>query len=337
MRILIATDAWTPQVNGVVRTMTTIVNMLRAKGHVVEVIGPDRFRTIPCPSYPEIPLALNPGRRFRELAKVFRPNVLHIVTEGPVGWAAWRWARKHGVPFTTSYHTRFPEYVQARLGWGFNPAYVLLRRFHNQSQGTLAATASLREDLSARGFTRVAPWTRGVDLARFTPEPRRDWKAELGISGPVFIHVGRLAVEKNIEAFLSLDLPGTKVVVGDGPHRASLEKNCPQAIFTGRLEEGALAAAYAGGDVFVFPSLTDTFGLVVLEALACGTPVAAYNVTGPKDILAGAEGCVGAVSDDLHAACLQALKDDRAACRAHAERFTWEACADMFENTLVPF
>lgn len=337
LRILIATDAWTPQVNGVVRTMTTIVNMLRAKGHEVEVIGPDRFRTIPCPSYPEIPLALNPGGRFGKLVKAFRPNVLHIVTEGPVGWAAWRWARKHGVPFTTSYHTRFPEYVQARLGWGLNPAYALLRRFHNQSQGTLAATNSLREDLSARGFTRLVPWTRGVDLARFTPELRRDWKTELGVSGPVFIHVGRLAVEKNIEAFLSLDLPGTKVVVGDGPHRALLEKNFPHAIFTGRLEEGALAAAYAGGDVFVFPSLTDTFGLVVLEALACGTPVAAYNVTGPKDILADADGCVGAVNHDLRTACMLALNGDRAACRAHAERFTWEACADMFENTLVSF
>ncbi|GBQ87091.1 glycosyltransferase [Acetobacter nitrogenifigens DSM 23921 = NBRC 105050] len=336
LRILVATDAWKPQVNGVVRTMTTVIDGLRARGHEVEVLGPDRFRSVPCPTYPEIRLAVWPGPGFDRMARAFRPQALHIVTEGPIGWAAWRWARKQGMPFTTSYHTRFPEYVQARAKIGLGLSYAVLRRFHNAAEATLVATESLREDLAARGFTRLKPWTRGVDLARFSPEPRRDWKTELGVQGPVFVHVGRIAVEKNIEAFLSLDLPGSKVVVGDGPQRAALQHRFPEAFFTGRLSEGALAAAYAGGDVFVFPSLTDTFGLVLLESLACGTPVAAYDVTGPRDILAGTGGRVGTVGADLRAACLAALNADRGACRAHAERFTWEACTEMFEKALSP-
>lgn len=337
MRLLIVTDAWLPQVNGVVRTMTTVIAKLRAQEHDVEVVHPGLFPNMPCPTYPEIRLAFCPTSRFARIAQDFGPQALHIVTEGPLGWVAWRWARRNNLPFTTSYHTRFPEYVEARIGFGARPAYAVLRRFHNAAEATLVATASLRDDLARRGFTRLAPWTRGVDLRRFSPSPRRDWKTELGITGPVFLHVGRLAVEKNIEAFLALDLPGTRVVVGDGPHRATLERRFPDAIFTGRLEDSALASAYAGGDVFVFPSLTDTFGLVLLEALACGTPVAAFDVTGPRDILADAAGPIGAADPDLRQACLTALRADRQACRAHAERFTWEACVDMFAGTLVRF
>lgn len=336
-RILIATDAWHPQVNGVVRTMSIVVEELRKRGHEVRVVGPDQFHTVPCPTYPEIRLATRPGGKFAQIMREFRPEVLHIVTEGPIGWAAWRWARKKGVPFTTSYHTRFPEYVQARIKFGLNLSYRLLRHFHNAASATLVATASLREDLEGRGFTRLSPWTRGVNLERFAPEPRCDWQARLGASGPIFLYVGRVAVEKNIEAFLSLDLPGTKVVVGDGPQRPALEQKFPQAFFTGRLDEAELSAAYAGGDVFVFPSVTDTFGLVLLEALASGTPCAAYDVTGPRDILAGTEGRIGSVGPDLKAACLAALKADRAECRKHAEGFTWEACTDLFEDVLQPF
>ncbi|NHN83929.1 glycosyltransferase [Acetobacter musti] len=337
MRILIATDAWTPQINGVVRTMTTIVASLRSRGHQVHVVGPDSFLSVPCPGYPEIPLAVCPGPQFGRIAGSFHPQAIHIVTEGPVGWAAWRWARRRRLPFTTSYHTRFPEYIQTRLGMGAGPAYAILRHFHNAAGATLVATASLQEDLKKHGFTGLAPWTRGVDLTRFSPEPRRDWKAERGISGPVFINVGRVSIEKNIDAFLSLDLPGTKIVVGDGPHLPFLKKTFPKTIFTGRLQDDELSSAYAGGDVFVFPSLTDTFGLVVLEALACGTPVAAFDVTGPRDILASAQGNVGTAGTDLREACLSALTARRKACRAHAERFTWDVCTDMFENTLIPF
>ncbi|GAN55436.1 glycosyltransferase family 4 protein [Tanticharoenia sakaeratensis] len=337
MRILIATDAWLPQVNGVVRTMSTVVDGLRARGHEVEVVGPDRFHTVPCPTYPEIRLATWPGPTFARIVKAFRPQVLHIVTEAPIGWAAWRWARRRGLPFTTSYHTRFPEYVQARLKFGIGPCHEILKRFHNAGEATLVATASLRDDLAARGFTKLTPWTRGVDLERFSPTHRHDWTKAFNVPGPVFINVGRVAVEKNIEAFLSLDLPGTKIVVGDGPQRAALQRRFPDTIFTGRLQDRDLASAFAGGDVFVFPSLTDTFGLVLLESLACGTPVAGFDVTGPRDIVGKGGARIGAVGSDLRAACLAALKADRAACRPYAEQYTWAACIDMFENVLRPF
>ncbi|MGI4797712.1 MAG: glycosyltransferase, partial [Janthinobacterium lividum] len=227
-------------------------------------------------------------------------------------------------------------YIQARTGLPTGLAYAFLRRFHNDAAATLVATASLQDELSSRGFTRLSRWSRGVDLSRFTPEPRRDWVAEHGVTRPVFLYVGRIAVEKNIEAFLSLDLPGSKIVVGGGPQLARLKARYPDVIFTGPFSEAELAAAYAGGDVFVFPSLTDTFGLVVLEALAAGVPVAAHDVTGPRDILADATGPVGAVSPDLRAAALTALRGDRAACRAHAERFSWGACAETFLAFLTP-
>ena len=332
-RILIVSDAWEPQVNGVVRTLQTVTRELHALGHIVEVIGPDRFRTIPCPTYPDIRLSLFPSRRLGRLIEAFAPDALHIATEGPLGLAAQKWARKRGCAFTTAFHTRFPEYVHARTGLPPSLFYGFLRRFHGAGQGMMVATASLRDELAGRGFKSLRTWSRGVDLGLFTPQPREDWG---GLPGPIFIYVGRVAVEKNIRAFLDLDLPGSKVVVGGGPQLASLRNDYPAVHFAGPRYGTDLARAYASADVFVFPSVTDTFGLVILEALASGTPVAAYNVTGPKDVLADADGHIGAVGDDLRAAAIAALGGDRVACRAHAERFSWRACAEMFLSHLVP-
>ncbi|MDE2517756.1 MAG: glycosyltransferase family 1 protein [Rhodospirillales bacterium] len=331
-RILIVSDAWRPQVNGVVRTLATIAAELAAMGHVVEVIGPDRFRTIPCPTYPDIALSLLPARRLARMIEAFRPDALHIATEGPLGLAARRWARRTGFAFTTAFHTRFAEYIQARTGLPVRPIYAWMRRFHGAGMGTMVATESLRQELAGRGFRNIRPWSRGVDLSLFRPEPRENW----ALPRPIFLYVGRVAVEKNISAFLDLDLPGSKVVVGGGPQLAALQRSYPDAHFTGPRHGEALARAYAGADVFVFPSRTDTFGLVILEALACGTPVAAYPVTGPKDVLAGAAGPIGAVHEDLRQAALQALHADRAACRIHAEGYSWRACAEMFLSHLVP-
>jgi len=331
-RILIVTDAWFPQVNGVVRTLATVATELRAMGHVVEVIGPDRFRTIPCPTYPDIPLSLLPRRRLVRMIEQFNPEALHIATEGPLGMAARSWAKRTGFSFTTAFHTRFAEYIRARTRVPVRPIYAWMRRFHGAGRGMMVATESLQDELIARGFRNILPWSRGVDLGLFKPEPREEWD----LPRPVFIYVGRVAVEKNIGAFLDLDLPGSKVVVGGGPQLASLRRAHPAVRFTGPRYGEALARAYAGSDVFVFPSLTDTFGLVLLEALACGTPVAAFPVTGPKDVLAGAAGPVGAVSPDLREAALLALHADRAACREHAERFSWRACAELFLSHLVP-
>lgn len=330
-RILIVSDAWEPQVNGVVRTLRTVVQELRTMGHVVEVIGPDRFRTIPCPTYSSIRLAVLPRRRLQVLIEAFRPEALHISTEGPLGLSARRWALRNKVRFTTAFHTRFPEYLHARTGLSPRIPYALLRCFHAESSGLMVATASLQHDLAAHGFRNLRPWSRGVDLDLFRPEQRHDW----GLPRPVFLYVGRVAVEKNIRAFLDLDLPGSKVVVGDGPQLAALQRRYPAVHFAGVLHGAALARAYAGADVFVFPSLTDTFGLVLLEALACGTPVAAFPVTGPVDVLDGG-GNIGALDQDLRAACLRALQADRTACRLHAERFSWQACAQRFVANLAP-
>ncbi len=331
-RIAIVSDAWKPQVNGVVRTLSAVASELQAMGHAVDVIGPDRFRTLPLPTYPDIRVALLPKRQLVRAIEAFGPKILHIATEGPLGIAARRWALKQGVRFTTSFHTRFPEYIQARTGLPTRPAYAWMRHFHNAGGATFVAASSLRQELTDRGFTKVRAWSRGVDLDLFKPTPREDWN----LPRPVFIYVGRVAVEKNIVAFLKLDLPGSKVVVGGGPQLTALQRDYPNAVFTGPRFGRALAEAYAGADVFVFPSLTDTFGLVILEALACGTPVAAFPVTGPKDVLVGARGVVGAVDADLRAAALAALHADRAACRQHAERHSWRACAERFLSHLVP-
>lgn len=338
MRVLIVSDAWHPQVNGVVRTLDMLAGLLRGRGYQVEVIGPDRFRAVPMPGYASIRLAVMPGRGLAPLVDAFRPDALHIATEGPLGSAARRLALARGWRFTTSFHTRFAEYLHARTRVPMRLSYAWLRRFHGAAAATLVATQSLREELAAKGFRNLRPWTRGVDLGHFRPEPREHWP----FPRPVFLNVGRVAVEKNLAAFLALDLPGSKVVVGDGPQRAALERRFTSANsgahFVGERQGAPLARAYAGADAFVFPSRTDTFGLVLLESLACGTPVAAYPVTGPKDVLenAPAGARVGALGEDLRAAALRAVGADRAACRAYAERFSWEACADGFVATLVP-
>jgi glycosyltransferase involved in cell wall biosynthesis len=331
-RIIIVTDAWAPQVNGVVRTLSTVADELRAMGHVVAVIGPDQFRTVPCPTYPDIALSLLPRRRLVRLIETFEPDALHIATEGPLGIAARNWARRRGIAFTTAFHTRFAEYINARTHIPTRPIYAWMRRFHSAGKGIMVATESLGTELVRRGFRNIRPWSRGVDLDLFKPEPREDW----GLPRPVFLYVGRVAVEKNIEAFLDLDLPGSKVVVGGGPQLEPLRRWYPGAAFVGPRYGEALARSYAGADVFVFPSLTDTFGLVILEALACGTSVAAYPVTGPMDVMANASGTIGAMNVDLRTAALEALEADRAACRAHAERYSWRACAEIFLSHLVP-
>lgn len=331
-RVLIVSDAWHPQVNGVVRTLCAVRDELARLGCTVEVIGPDRFRTVPLPTYPGIRVAVLPGRRLARMAEAFRPDAVHVATEGPLGLAARAWALRVGAGFTTSFHTRFPEYIRARTGLPVGPGYRWLRRFHGAGRGVMVAAPSVRADLAARGFRRILPWSRGVDLGLFRPGPAPRWP----FARPVFLCVGRLAVEKDVPGFLRLPLPGTKVVVGDGPQRAALERRFPAARFLGALHGEALAHAYRAADALVFPSRTDTFGLVLLEALACGTPVAAHPVAGPADVLDGAGPGVGALDADLAAAALRALGGDPAACRAHAERFTWPACAAQFFANLVP-
>lgn len=333
-RVLIVSDAWRPQVNGVVRTLSTLLEELRALGVVAEVIGPDRFRTLPCPTYPDIRLSVLPRRRLGQMMQAFAPDALHIATEGPLGIAARKLARGNGWIFTTAFHTRFPEYLAARTRFPTRLSYAWLRHFHNAGQGLMVATESLRQELAARGFTHLRAWSRGVDLAQFKPVPRDAWE---GLPRPIFLYVGRVAVEKNIAAFLELDLPGSKVVVGDGPQLESLKRRFPAVHFDGARHGESLSRAYAGADVMVFPSLTDTFGLVLLESLACGTPVAAFPATGPKDVLVPGGPAVGCVHADLRHAALQALAHgQRDLCRDYAETFSWRACAERFVANLVP-
>ena len=334
MRILLATDAWEPQVNGVVRTLTRTVAECRAMGHEVEVISPDQFKTLPLPTYPEIRLALGAYEPMQERFKAFEPEAIHIATEGPVGLAARRLCLEWKLPFTTSYHTRFPEYVAARFPVPSAAGYAYMRWFHGPSGRVMVATPTIRDELERRGFRNLSPWSRGVDTEMFRPD--RPAPAELeGLARPILLNVGRIAVEKNIEAFLDLDLPGTKVLVGDGPSREALAVQHPEALFAGARFGEDLAAFFAAADVFVFPSLTDTFGLVILEAMAAGTPVAGYPAPGPIDIIPGSG--AGAVDDDLAKACLACLEIDRSAVRAYAERFTWRAAAEEFVTNLQPY
>ena len=328
-RIAIVTDAWRPQVNGVVRTLGHVAAELEGLGHAVSVIGPDQFRTVSCPTYPEIRLALRPGARLAGLIGDFAPDILHIATEGPLGLAARNWAIRRGLRFTTSLHTRFSDYLAARVGVPRAWTWALLRRFHGRAAATLVATPSLVRELEDRGFEQLRLWSRGVDTETFRPAPRREW----GVPGPVLLTVGRVAVEKNLGAFLELDVPGTKVVVGDGPLLKRLRRQYPAVVFTGALSGAALAEAYAGADVFVFPSRTDTFGLVLLESMACGTPIAAYPVAGPLDVVPAR---AGQLDGDLGAAVMRALSLDRGACRAAALEHTWRACAERFLAHLVP-
>jgi glycosyltransferase involved in cell wall biosynthesis len=331
LRILIATDAWAPQVNGVVRTIETLRDELLGMGHAVEVIGPDRFRTVRAPSEPSLRLAVLPGRRLAPMVDAFGPDAVHLATEGPLGVAMRRLCLRRGWPFTSCYATKFPEYLKARLYVPERATWGALRWFHRASSGVMVATPSLYKELVAKGFSNIRSWTRGVDLDLFRPIDG----ANLGLPRPVFAYVGRVAIEKNIEAFLSLDLPGSKAVIGDGPARVALEKRFPEARFFGAKFGEELAHAYAAADVMVFPSLTDTFGLVLLEAMACGTPVAAYPVTGPRDVVGDAPDAA-ALDPDLRAACLRALGLSRSAARAHAEKYSWRRCAEIFLDNLVP-
>lgn len=323
-RILIVTDAWHPQVNGVVRTLQHLAENLVDAGMIVEFLTPGGFRTIPLPSYPDIRLALaSPGSIARRI-EAFRPDHIHIATEGPLGILARRYCRSRGEAFTTSYHTRFPEYVRARVPVPERWLYWWLRRFHNAGAGILVATPSLAKELVDRGFANVRLWTRGVDTEFYRP----DRAGVLDLPRPIFLSVGRVAVEKNLPAFLDLDLPGSKVVVGDGPALAALKERYPDAVFLGTRVGEALADIYASCDVFVFPSRTDTFGIVLLEALASGLPVAAYNVTGPADVFA--DGIGGVLADDLGQAARDALSIDRGAARRKATTYSWAACAALF-------
>jgi glycosyltransferase involved in cell wall biosynthesis len=330
VRIAIITDAWDPQVNGVVTTLTRTRDTLLASGHEVQVVHPGDFRTFPCPSYPEIRLAWRPFRAVRRRLDAFCPERIHIATEGPLGLAARRYCRRRGLRFTTSYHTQFPEYVRARFPVPLGVSYAFLRWFHGGAARTMVATASQRHALEARGFGNLAAWTRGVDTSLFRP----DAAAPLGDPRPIWIYVGRVAVEKSIEDFLRLDLPGTRYVVGDGPERVQLERAYPEVRFTGYRFGPELAALLAGSDVFVFPSRTDTFGVVMLEAMACGLPVAAYPVTGPRDVVE--PGVTGVLAPDLREAALAALGLDRRACRQAALGCSWERATEQFLGNLEP-
>ncbi|HEY3919197.1 MAG TPA: glycosyltransferase family 1 protein [Stellaceae bacterium] len=331
MKILLASDAWAPQVNGVVRTMMTVIRELEALGHTVVTLTPDQCFTVPCPFYKEIRLAVNPGGAVARVIAEAKPDAIHIVTEGPIGIAARRWCLKHGLHFTTAYHTRFPEYLAVRFIAPQRFTYALLRRFHAPATRVMVATESVRRELASHGFRNLAPWGRGVDPSLFDPSLREERPQ---FPRPIFLYVGRVAHEKNLPAFLGLDLPGSKVVVGDGPALRALKHRFPETHFIGRRENRALAEVYASADVFVFPSRTDTFGLVMLEALASGVPVAAYPVPGPLDVIDGSG--AGALDEDLRRAALKALDVPRARCREHALRFTWSACARQFLEQLCP-
>lgn len=331
MKILIVTDAWFPQINGVVRTLSTTGEELEKMGHQVAFIGPDRFRTVPMPGYSEIRLAVAPRRKLRRLIDEFGPQAIHIATEGPLGWAARAICRRRRLPFTTSYHTRFPEYLAERAPVPLRWSYATLRRFHRRSKAVMVSTPSITKSLAARGFDNIKRWTRGVDTELFRP---RD-KNFLTDPRPISLYVGRVAVEKNIEAFLSLDIPGTKYVVGGGPMLEALQKRYPQVRFAGPHHGEDLAKYYAAADVFVFPSKTDTFGLVMLEALASGVPVAAYPVEGPLDVIGGTG--VGVLDDDLAEAVRQALKIDPQRCRDFALAHSWQAAARQFLSNVYPF
>jgi len=330
-RIAIVTDAWTPQMNGVVRTLTATVELLRARGHEVLVVAPDRFRSLPCPTYPEIRLALARPAQLAQAIAGFAPEAIHIATEGPLGFIARRLCVARGLPFTTAYHTQFPAYVARRTHLPESLFWRYIRWFHRPAARIMVATASIDAELAGQGLTRAHRWSRGVDLSQFSPgaPPPPEFAT---LDRPIQLYAGRVAVEKNVAAFLSARHPGSKVVVGDGPALASLMARFPDTLFLGRREGRALAGCYAGADVFAFPSRTDTFGLVLIEALACGTPVAAFPVPGPLDVVTQA---CGALSDDLDRAIGAALFCDPKACLSRAAEFGWAAATDQFLAGLV--
>lgn len=337
MRLAIATDAWFPQVNGVVRTLSATVTELDRCGHEVELITPQRFLTVPMPGYAQIRLAMAPRFGVRRMLDAYQPEVVHISTEGPIGWSARGWCLARGVPFTTAFHTRFPEYAAVRTGISAERFWPIMQRFHAPSRAVMVATGRLGEELAGRGIARTRPWTRGIDHWLFRPTGEAH-PAFAGLPRPILLNVGRVAPEKNLEAFLGARVAGTKVVVGDGPALAELKARYPEAVFLGALAGEELAAAYRGADCFVFPSLTDTFGMVVIEALASGLPVAAFPVAGPLDIV-GRRGrgvrddmpfTIAALDEDLAVAIARALRLDRRAAAAFGARFTWERATGEF-------
>ena len=328
MRILVATDAWHPQVNGVVRTLTSLARSASALGAEIDFLTPDGFPSVDVPTYPGLRVALPNRREIAKRIEAASPDAIHIATEGPIGWAVRAYCRRRKLAFTTSYTTRFPEYIAVRSLIPAWLSYAVLRHFHAAAAMTMVATSSLRQELSAKGFRKLGSWTRGVDTDLFRP----DDPVELDLPRPIFMTVGRVAVEKNLEAFLALNLPGSKVVIGDGPQKAMLEHRYPKARFLGEKTGADLTSHMAAADVFVFPSLTDTFGVVQLEALACGTPVAAFPVTGPLDVIA--DHPVGVLDTDLRSACIRALGMSRESCRSFALERSWENSARQFIGNL---
>lgn len=341
MRIAIATDAWMPQVNGVVRTLSTTVNQLVQRGHDIELITPQRFFTVPMPGYREIRLAVAPRFGARRALSEFQPDIVHIATEGPIGWSARAWCLSHDKPFTSAFHTRFPDYAAVRTGLSPDRFWPIMRRFHKASRSVLAATPALMAELAERGIPHTRLWSRGVDTNLFHPDqPALPELANL--PRPIFLSVGRVAKEKNLDAFLDCPVAGSKVVVGDGPMLEELKRRYPSVHFTGPLQGAKLAGAYTAADIFVFPSKTDTFGLVLIEALACGIPVAGFPVAGPLDII-GKDGRgpahdlerpVGALSENLHEAMRAALKCRRDDAALYGRTFSWERCTGQFEDAL---
>jgi glycosyltransferase involved in cell wall biosynthesis len=331
MLIALVTDAWHPQVNGVVRTWTTMRKILSDWGHELIVVSPEGSRTIPAPSEPDLRLCIQPGKQLRRLLGDVVPDALHIATEGPLGLAARRMAQRRGWNFTTSFHTMFPDYLQARMGIPASIPWRYMRWFHKPSQRVLVPTPTVRDILVKQGLQNLQVWSRGVDAQKFSPGPR---DAFPDLPRPIFLSVGRVAKEKNLDAFLSLDLPGSKIVVGGGPDEARLRKKFPGVTFAGMQSDQSLPRYYSAADVFVFPSLTDTFGLVMLEALACGTPVAAFRTEAPLAVIE--QGVTGFLNDDLAAACNQALALDRDRVRQYALTRTWDAIATDLLGALVP-
>lgn len=330
MRLLLVTDAWYPQLNGVVRALSTMLEHFQAAGHQAVVVGPDRFRSIPAPTYPEIRLALATPRSVGRIIDEERPDAVHIATEGPLGLSARYSLRRRGLRFTTSFHTLFPQYLELRFHIPARWTFAGLRWFHGGAAATMYNTPSMRDMLAAHGFANLVQWIRGVDTNLFRPVA----PAPLDLPRPIQLYVGRIAVEKSIEDFLEAGTPGSKVLIGDGPQREDLAARYPDAHFLGVKHGEDLVAHYCAADVFVFPSRTDTLGLVNLEAMACGIPVAAYPVQGPKDVVA--DSGAGVLHEDLGMAIMQAIGIDPAICRARALEHTWEASARQFERNLVP-
>jgi len=331
MKIAILTDSWHPLTNGVVTTLTALIPALEARGHSILAIHPSLFPTIPCPTYPEIRLAVFFYRKLARMLQHFQPEAIHLMIEGPIGVVGRLYCQRRGLPFTTSYTTKFPEYIRARFPLPIEASYAFLRWFHCGAARTTVATISLKRELEARGFKNLVLWSRGVDVEVFRPAD----KSFLDYPRPIYLYAGRVAIEKNLEAFLDLELPGSKILIGDGPALPDLRRRYPKARFLGWKSPRDLARHMAAADVFVFPSLTDTFGVVMLEAMACGVPVAAFPVTGPNDVVAHGE--TGWLDSDLRRAVEKARHLDPQRCRAHALQYSWEKCYDQFESALIKF